>query len=126
MFAGWGADVCRSLQLFLIWHRMAAMLSLGHDDVIQCSHIHQGEGVFQSLRDALIRLAGLGNSAWIVMGEDSHRRVMAHGGFDHLARMHACSVDGAPEKFFEGNYPVPVINPEHGEDFMFELAEAEL
>jgi len=94
--------------------------------MIEGLDLDQGERLSELLCDALIRLARVGDPAWMIMGEDGRRRVMAHGGLEHLARMHARPVDGAPEQFFERDHPMTVIEPEHGEDFVLQSGKPKL
>jgi len=56
--------------------------ALAHDDMIQGPDLHQGQGFFLPLGNALIGLARLGDPAWMVMGQDGSGRVMPQGALD--------------------------------------------
>jgi len=94
--------------------------------MIQGPDLHQGQGFFHTLRNALIGLARLSNPARVVMRQDGSGRVMPQGALDHLARMHARPVDGAPEQLLEGKNPMPVVKPQDREDFVLQVADPQL
>ena len=99
---------------------------LRDDQMIESAHIHQGQAVLQTLRNTQIGLTGFGDPAWVIVGKDGRGRVVLQGHLDHLARMHARSVDGAPEQLLEFDHPVAVVEPEYGEDLVLQMAEPEL
>lgn len=57
------------------------------------------------------------------MAQDAGGGVMPDGGLDDFAGIDARAVDGAPEQFLKGQHPMPVVQPEDGEDFMLQRAE---
>jgi len=52
------------------------------------------------------------------VGEDAGCGIVTHGGAQDLARMDARPVDGAAKQLLEGEHPMPVVEPDHSEDFI--------
>jgi hypothetical protein len=96
-----------------------------HHDMIDDPNIDQPERRFELVGNQSVRLTGLRHAGGVVMAQDAGRRVVKESGFDDFAGVDARAVDCAPEQILEGDDAVLVIQPEHGEDFMFDRAEFE-
>ena len=94
--------------------------------MIEDADIYNMEGVFYSLGDIPVGLTWFGHARRVVVRQNTGGGIAFEGGFNDLSRMDACPVNSAPEQLIESNNAVPVVEPENGEDLMFQMAEAQL
>lgn len=93
------------------------------DDMIEGPHFYDIQGFLDPRGDGLVRLAGIGDAGGVVMAQDAGGGVVIQSRLDDFAGKDARAVDGAPEQLLKGQYPVLVVQPEHGEEFMLQRAE---
>ena len=91
--------------------------------MIQYTNVHQQQGRLQSIRYSAVRLTRLGNSRWMVVGKDHGSRIVIQRPLNDLPSMHAGSIDGAVEQFFEFYQPMLIVQIHAGKDFSAVLPE---
>ncbi len=59
------------------------------------------------------------------MAQDGGGGVLEEGGLHHFPGVNAGPVNRPPEQLLEGDNPMPVVQPENGKDFVFEVRQFE-
>ncbi len=79
---------------------------------------------FQFPGDRDIRLAGLGNTRRVVVGEDNRRCIMVQSAFDHFPGIDCRPVNGAPEQLLKLHHMVLVIQEQAAKNFTLATLES--
>ena len=80
-----------------------------HHEVVQHPYVHQGQGVREASGEAPICVGGFGHPGRAVVDEYQCRRIVSQGRPHGRSRVHRSAIDGAAERLFDSDGPVPVI-----------------
>ena len=91
--------------------------------MIQDLYVHQRQGLFERPSEQFVGSAGLGNAAWVVMGEDDTCSVMPKGHFHDFPGIDACLGQGSPEHLLGHQYPVLGVQKDYDEHLMLAVVQ---
>ena len=102
--------------------------SLGtcHHKMVKHTHIDQGRGGLECLRQRLIGARGLGRAAWVVVRQHHAGRVERQRPQHHLARIDAGLRERAAKQLLQHNQPVLAVQKQHREYLVGSAAELQL
>ena len=92
--------------------------------MIQEAYIDQFECRFETPGDALIGLAGLCDTRWVIVRQNDGSGVDRQCFLDHLTRVHASAIDCAAEHFVEAQYAMAIVQVQAAEQFVAEVTKA--
>ena len=75
-----------------------------HDEMIQHTHIHQRQRLFQRIGEQAVGLARLGHAGGMIVREDGCCCIVMQGALHHLARVHAGLRERAVKQLFRGEH----------------------
>lgn len=96
---------------------------LSDDDVIEDPHVDQRQSLLEAGGNPLVGLRGLADARRMVVGKNARGGVVTKSGLHHFTGVNTGAINRAPEEFLKGNHPVAVIQPEDGEDLVFQCRE---
>ena len=100
--------------------------AVADNQVIQEPDIDQFKGRFEAFCNALIGLAGLGDPARVIVGQDDGGCIDPQGLLDDFPWVHAGAIDRAAEQFVEAQYPVAVVQVQAAKELVVEMSHARL
>ncbi len=103
--------------------REAHRLDATDDEVVERADVHERERVLEPLRQPAVRVRGLSDSAWMIVGEDHRCCIVVQRLLHDFARMDTRAIERAAEQLLERDHAMTAVEIEYAEDFVWAIRE---